>query len=68
MGYDKKQAIQKKERIPEIVLLTLAFIGGGIGSLLGMIQFHHKTKKMKFKILIPISILFNFLILKVLIN
>lgn len=57
MGYDKRQAIKKKNRIPEIALITLSFIGGGCGSLLGMILFHHKTKKLKFQILIPLSII-----------
>ena len=63
MGYDKYQAIHKKWRIPEITLLSLAIIGGGIGSLLGMIFFHHKTKKIKFMILIPLSIIIDILLI-----
>ena len=59
MGIDKKQAIQNRERIPEIVLISIAFLGGGIASFLGMFAFHHKTKKWKFRILIPLSILWN---------
>ena len=59
MGYDKNQSIHKKNRIPEITILSISYIGGGLGSLLGMIFFHHKTKKLKFKILIPLSILIN---------
>ena len=58
MGYDKHQAIHKKNRIPEITLISLSFLGGGIGSFLGMLLFHHKTKKIKFLILIPLSIIF----------
>ena len=59
MGYDKKNAIKKKERIPEMTLFTLSFMGGGRGTLLGMLVFHHKTKKLKFLILIPISIIIH---------
>lgn len=62
MGHDKKNAIKKKERTPEITLFTLSFLGGGIGTLLGMITFHHKTKKLKFIILIPLSIIIHILI------
>ena len=57
MGFDKNQAIHKKRRISEITLISLSFLGGGFGSLLGMNIFHHKTKKVKFILLIPLSIL-----------
>jgi uncharacterized membrane protein YsdA (DUF1294 family) len=59
MGHDKKKAIKKKERIPEMTLFTLSFMGGGLGTLLGMLIFHHKTKKIKFIILIPLSIIIH---------
>lgn len=62
-GYDKKQAKKKQSRIPEITLIILSFMGGSIGSLLGMQLFHHKTKKIKFIILIPLSIIFTLLII-----
>lgn len=42
-GLDKALAAGKKRRIPEATLLTLAFLGGSIGAMLGMIVFHHKT-------------------------
>ena len=65
MGLDKYKAIHKKYRIPESYLLLLSWIGGGIGSFIGMIIFHHKTKKIKFLLLIPLSILILvFLVLK----
>ena len=57
MGIDKYCAIKNKWRISEATLLTLSLVGGALGSLLGMMLFHHKTKKLKFQILIPISIL-----------
>lgn len=54
-GADKRRARQHRWRIPEATLLTYSFIGGGTGSLMGMLIFHHKTRKMKFRILVPIS-------------
>jgi len=48
---DKRFAINKKERISEYTLFVFAFFGGGIGALLGMKCFHHKTRKAKFWIL-----------------
>ena len=59
MGIDKLKAIKNTYRISENTLLLISIIGGGIGTLIGMILFHHKTKKLKFQILVPISILIN---------
>ena len=59
MGIDKLKAIKNNYRISENTLLLISIIGGGIGTLIGMILFHHKTKKLKFQILVPISILIN---------
>lgn len=50
---DKRKAIKNKWRIPESTLMTVAAIGGSIGSLLGMRLFRHKTKHPKFTIGIP---------------
>lgn len=63
MGLDKLFAIKHKERIPEITLLFLSFIGGSIGAILGMIIFKHKTKKWKFKILYTIFLLMHILLI-----
>lgn len=43
-GADKYKAIKGKWRIPEAVLLSIGFLGGSIGALLGMYLFRHKTK------------------------
>ena len=59
MGIDKLKAIKNTYRISENTLLLISILGGGIGTLSGMILFHHKTKKLKFQILVPISILIN---------
>ena len=47
-GYDKLVAGTGATRVPERVLLTLAFAGGTVGALLGMRLFHHKTSKESF--------------------
>lgn len=49
-GIDKFLSIKKWYRISEFILLCFGFIGGVIGSVLGMCLFRHKTKKIKFKI------------------
>ena len=55
-GIDKYKATHHKWRIPEFTLIFLAFLGGSIGAILGMQFFHHKTKKPKFYIGIPVII------------
>ena len=53
MLMDKGKAVRKSWRIPEWFLLTVALIGGSLGSLLGMYLFHHKTKKPAFALGLP---------------
>jgi uncharacterized membrane protein YsdA (DUF1294 family) len=59
MAIDKYKAVRGKWRISESALLTAAFAMGGFGSLLGSLVFHHKTRKWKFRILLPVALLFN---------
>ena len=59
MGLDKFLAIKKKNRISEKTLLLNSFIGGSIGSILGMYTFRHKTKKMRFVIGFPAILIFE---------
>ncbi len=40
---DKIAAMQTGGRTPEMVLITLAALGGATGALLGSIIFHHKS-------------------------
>lgn len=56
-GIDKAKAKHKKYRTPEVLLLTLAAIGGAAGGLLGMLLFHHKTLHPKFAIGVPLILL-----------
>lgn len=44
MYSDKRQARKRKYRVPEKYLLILGLIGGGLGGVLGMQLFRHKTK------------------------
>lgn len=56
-GLDKKRARKGQWRIPERTLLFLAAIGGSAGALAGMYFFHHKTRKWKFFIGVPLILL-----------
>lgn len=53
-GIDKWNAKRDFRRIPEKTLLVIAAIGGSIGAYVGMQLFHHKTRKPKFYIGIPL--------------
>ena len=53
-GIDKRRAIKNKWRIPEKTLLLAALFGGAPGALWGMVLFHHKTKKAKFFLIVPV--------------
>lgn len=56
-GVDKLRAKQADRRIPERTLLLLPYLGGSVGALLGMWIFRHKTKHLKFRILVPLALL-----------
>ena len=60
-GNDKKRAIRKMRRIPEARLLLAAFLCGAPGALSGMIFFHHKTRKLRFRIFVPIFLVLQML-------
>jgi uncharacterized membrane protein YsdA (DUF1294 family) len=62
MGLDKWKAKNKAYRVSENTLLLNAIFGGAFGSILGMYIFHHKTKKKKFFIGIPIIIILQILL------
>ena len=62
-GLDKIKAKNKMLRIPESILLLFSFLFGGIGAMFGMVIFNHKTSKMKFRVLVPISVVLNILFL-----
>ena len=49
-------------RIPEWLLILIAFIGGALGSLMAMLMFRHKTRHKKFMICIPIFLVVQIII------
>lgn len=52
-GIDKWKALNNRWRIPENTLISAALFGA-IGALSGMIVFHHKIRKPKFYITVPL--------------
>ena len=57
MLLDKHKARKNLWRIPESTLLTIALLGGSIGSLVGMYLVRHKTKHLKFTLGIPLILI-----------
>lgn len=55
-GVDKWKARRGKWRVKENTLLGTAVLGGGIGLLVGMRVFHHKTLHKKFTIGVPLIV------------
>jgi len=53
-GLDKYKAIRQEWRIPERALLLMAFVGGAFGALSAMRIFRHKTRKGRFRLMIPL--------------
>lgn len=65
---DKKRAKSGHWRIKESTLLFLAAIGGSLGVLVSMKVFHHKTKKPKFYIGIPLIIILQVIMIYIIIS
>ena len=53
-AWDKHLAHYQRSRVPEAVLFFLCLLFGAFGGLCGMIFFNHKTRKMAFKIIVPL--------------
>lgn len=56
MGLDKRKAIRGVRRIPEKTLLTACGLFAAAGGLIGMRVFHHKTRKTKFRLGVPLML------------
>ena len=54
---DKKRAVKGQWRIKESSLMVAGLLGGAFGLLLGMRLFRHKTKHLKFTLLVPLQCL-----------
>lgn len=53
MGVDKRRAKKDAWRIKEKTLFLPVLLGGGVGGILGMKVFHHKTKHWYFRFGFP---------------
>ncbi|AZA57297.1 MULTISPECIES: DUF1294 domain-containing protein [Chryseobacterium] len=63
-GIDKRKAVKHQRRIPEATLLSLTFLGGTVGALLGILIFRHKISKrsflLKFVLIVLIQAVFMY--------
>lgn len=62
MGIDKLKAKRGSRRISENTLFMFTILGGGVGTILGMYIFRHKTKKKKFTVGMPIILIIEVLL------
>lgn len=60
---DKQKAKKNRWRIPERTLMTVAALGGSLGSLIGMYAFRHKTRHRKFVVGVPVLLALQLLVL-----
>ena len=65
MGYDKRCARQRKWCVPEKTLSLVTACYGGLGGVLGMKVFHHKTQHWYFKVFFPVLLIVQVVLLAV---
>ena len=65
MGHDKKRARQGKWRVPEKTLFLVTACFGGLGGVLGMKVFHHKTQHWYFRVFFPVLLIVQIALLAV---
>ncbi len=63
MGLDKFKAKKGYWRTPEKTLMTIALIGGSLGTTCGMYMFRHKTKKTRFSAGFPVILVFDIVVI-----
>lgn len=56
-GWDKMCAKRGMWRVPEKILVLLAFLGGSVGAMVGMAIFRHKTLHLKFRYGVPLILI-----------
>jgi uncharacterized membrane protein YsdA (DUF1294 family) len=59
MGLDKARAVNDHRRIPEAKLLFLCICLCSLGVYVGMKVFRHKTRKLYFRVGVPLALLEN---------
>ena len=65
MEHDKRCARQGKWRVPEKTLFLVTACFGGLGGVLGMKVFHHKTQYWYFKWFFPVLLVVQIVLLAV---
>ena len=65
MGHDKRSARLNKWRVSERTLFLVTACFGGLGSVLGMKVFHHKTQHWYFKVFFPVLLVVQIVLLVV---
>lgn len=60
---DKWKARRNRWRIPEATLLALSALGGSLAMLITMRLIHHKTRKKKFMIGIPVILVLQIVLI-----
>lgn len=65
MGHDKRCARQGKWRVPEKSLFLVTACFGGLGGVLGMKAFHHKTQHWYFRVFFPVLLIVQIAVLAV---
>ena len=63
MRHDKRCARQGKRRVPEKWLFLITACFGGLGGVLGMKVFHHKTQHWYFKVFFPVLLVLQIALL-----
>jgi len=63
MGYDKRCAKKNRWRVPEATLFIACACFGGLGGVLGMHFFRHKTKHWYFKLFFPLMLIVQIVLL-----
>ena len=63
MGHDKRCARQGRWRVPEKTLFLVTACFGGLGGVLGMKVFHHKTQHWYFKVFFPVLLTIQIVVL-----
>ena len=62
MWWDKRKAKKEDWRVSEATLLTMSFIGGAVGTFMGMFRFRHKTRKRSFQVIVVVGLFASFII------
>jgi uncharacterized membrane protein YsdA (DUF1294 family) len=65
MGIDKRRARRGAWRVPENALFLATACFGGLGGVLGMKVFHHKTRHWYFRVFFPVLLVLQTAILAI---